>query len=79
MLRIACCLLPCSSRPPPPLRCAALPQAIQEAVAATATPSPDRGTTRFVELPGAGHWVHVDNPAGLVELVLPSLVEASQS
>jgi hypothetical protein len=54
-------------------------QAIQEAVAATAAPSLACGTTRFFELQGAGHWVHVDNPNGLVEMISPSLIEASQS
>lgn len=25
-------------------------------------------------LPNAGHWLHVDNPRGLMEMMLPSLV-----
>lgn len=54
-----------------------LPQAIQEAVAATAQPAPGRGITRFWELPNAGHWVHVDNESGLVDMIAPSMTEVS--
>lgn len=31
------------------------------------------GAFRVVRLPDAGHWVHIDNPAGLADLMLPSL------
>jgi pimeloyl-ACP methyl ester carboxylesterase len=37
------------------------------------------GTTRYHELPDAGHWLHVDNPAGLTAMVLPSLSAAVSS
>ncbi len=33
------------------------------------------GTTRYHELPDAGHWVHVDNPTGLTNMVLPSMIQ----
>lgn len=46
----------CSPIPAAACRFLSAPQAMQEAVAATAGPSPDRGTTRFWELPDAGHW-----------------------
>lgn len=52
-------------------------QVIEEAVSRTADPSPHHGTTRFFELPDAGHWVHTDNPRGLLDMVLPSLQEAA--
>ncbi|KAI7840877.1 hypothetical protein COHA_005407 [Chlorella ohadii] len=51
--------------------------AVRQAVAATAQPAAVRGSTRYHELPDAGHWVHTDNPKGLVQLMLPSLVEAA--
>ena len=34
------------------------------------------GTTRYHELPDAGHWLHVENPTGLTAMVRPSLSEA---
>lgn len=36
-------------------------------------PTPDRGTTHYHELPNAGHWVHVDNPQGVMDLIVPAL------
>ncbi|PSC76793.1 alpha beta hydrolase domain-containing 11 [Micractinium conductrix] len=51
--------------------------AVRGAVAATALPAAVRGRTRFHELPDAGHWVHTDNPRGLVSLMLPSMLEAA--
>ena len=30
------------------------------------------GLTRLHELPDAGHWLHVDNPSGLLRMVAPS-------
>ena len=56
---------------------AATMQLVREAVESTAQPSSDRGTTRYWELPDAGHWLHADNPRGLVALMLPSLVAES--
>jgi pimeloyl-ACP methyl ester carboxylesterase len=34
---------------------------------------PASSNTHVHELPDAGHWVHVDNPAGLLELMAPRL------
>ncbi|EFN53217.1 hypothetical protein CHLNCDRAFT_137091 [Chlorella variabilis] len=51
---------------------------VQGAVAATAQPAAVRGQTRYHELPDAGHWVHADNPKGLIKLLLPSLIEAAK-
>jgi pimeloyl-ACP methyl ester carboxylesterase len=51
---------------------------LRGAVAATAQPAAVRGSTRYHELPDAGHWVHADNPRGLVQIMLPSLVEAAR-
>ena len=34
------------------------------------------GTTRYHELADAGHWVHVDDPTGLTDMVLPSIIKA---
>ncbi|RMZ52303.1 hypothetical protein APUTEX25_001919 [Auxenochlorella protothecoides] len=33
----------------------------------------DRGVLEYHELPDAGHWVHVDNPQGLLDMIAPSL------
>lgn len=51
--------------------------AVRQAVAATAQPAAVRGQTRYWELADAGHWVHADNPKGLVAVMLPSLLEAA--
>ncbi|KAI3436152.1 hypothetical protein D9Q98_002209 [Chlorella vulgaris] len=51
--------------------------AVHAAVSATKQPAAVRGRTRYHELPDAGHWVHADNPKGLVKLMLPSLAEAA--
>lgn len=34
----------------------------------------DRGVLRYHVLPKAGHWLHVDNPAGLRDVIAPELV-----
>lgn len=36
---------------------------------------------RFVkhELPDAGHWLHVDNPSGLMQLMLPCMAQAAMA
>ncbi|GAQ90339.1 hypothetical protein KFL_006290040 [Klebsormidium nitens] len=36
------------------------------------------GKLRMHVLPNAGHWVHMDNPKGLVDLLAPSLRELAQ-
>jgi len=43
---------------------------------ASSTADDAAGTTRYHELPDAGHWVHVDNPTGLTNMVLPSMNQA---
>lgn len=37
------------------------------------------GIGRFLhhELPNAGHWLHVDNPTGLLQIMLPRLTQAA--
>jgi pimeloyl-ACP methyl ester carboxylesterase len=47
---------------------------LQEA-ASKAEGAIDAGETRVLVLPDAGHWLHVDNPGGLLQMVLPSLSE----
>jgi len=37
----------------------------------------DGGVTKELILESAGHWVHTDNPKGLVNLMAPSLAELS--
>ncbi|GAB4821722.1 hypothetical protein N2152v2_008768 [Parachlorella kessleri] len=54
-------------------------QAIKDAAASSGQSAKAYGITRFVELPDAGHWVHVDNLKGLVDLVLPSVLEVAKS
>lgn len=46
-------------------------QQLQEAVEA-ANASSAAGRTLLHVLDNAGHWLHVDNPIGLLELMLPS-------
>lgn len=29
-------------------------------------------------LPNAGHWLHVDNPHGLLDMMLPSFIDPKQ-
>jgi pimeloyl-ACP methyl ester carboxylesterase len=36
--------------------------------------SPEEGTVSFHVLPNAGHWVHVDNPKGLLEIMTPNFL-----
>ena len=33
------------------------------------------GQTKVHVLPNAGHWLHVDNPTGLMAMMLPSFVD----
>ena len=35
------------------------------------------GRVAYHVLPNAGHWLHVDNPKGLQELMTPSIVDVS--
>lgn len=39
----------------------------------------DRGTLAVHTLPDAGHWLHVDNPDGLLQLVSGSCRDAAAS
>ena len=36
------------------------------------------GQLKLHVLPNAGHWLHVDNPHGLLDMMLPSLVSTQQ-
>lgn len=38
---------------------------------------PHEGKFSLHVLPSAGHWVHVDNPKGLQEIMLPSILSIS--
>lgn len=40
--------------------------------------SPDEGCVRVHVLPNAGHWLHVENPDGLLELISPSLTNTTR-
>ena len=70
-------LWPLIEAPPPGLalrvvvggRSDAVPPADRERLRAAAT----RGAIELYELPQAGHWLHVDDPDGLVALLLPHL------
>ncbi len=48
---------------------------IEEAAQSTAEESALRGRTVMHVLPNASHWVHVDNPLRLIEMMRPSLLE----
>lgn len=37
---------------------------------------PEEGKVSFHLLPKSGHWVHVDNPKGLLEIVAPNFLNA---
>lgn len=50
---------------------------VRQAVAATAQPAAVRGRTWFHELADAGHWVHAENPKGMIKFMLPSLLETA--
>lgn len=41
--------------------------------------SNSRGMTRVHELENAGHWLHAENPSGLVELMLPHMKHSCHS
>lgn len=45
-----------------------------EHAAATHAKTGNGGTLKTHVLPNAGHWVHVDNPHGLLDMMLPSFV-----
>lgn len=38
--------------------------------------APGEGALRVHVLPDAGHWLHVENPLGLLDLINPSLTDA---
>lgn len=37
------------------------------------------GKLRMHVLPNAGHWLHMDNPSGLIEILAPSLRKLAQT
>ncbi|TVU36417.1 hypothetical protein EJB05_18350 [Eragrostis curvula] len=39
---------------------------------------PDAGKTSLHVLPNSGHWVHVDNPKGLLEIMVPNFLSTVQ-
>lgn len=46
---------------------------MRASAAAHSRPTPDSGTFHFHDLPNSGHWVHVDNPQGLLDMIVPCL------
>lgn len=50
---------------------------LEELANASKTPRSDTGTVSYHVLEKAGHWLHVDNPTGLIEILAPSLVKLS--
>ncbi|KAL6614122.1 hypothetical protein ACP70R_036392 [Stipagrostis hirtigluma subsp. patula] len=40
---------------------------------------PDAGKVSLHVLPNSGHWVHVDNPKGLLEIMVPNFLSAVQN
>ena len=40
---------------------------------------PDVGKVSLHALPNSGHWVHVDNPKGLLEIMVPNFLSAVQN
>ena len=38
--------------------------------------NPDAGKVSLHVLPNSGHWVHVDNPKGLLEIMAPNFLSA---
>ena len=47
---------------------------LEEIAQANNTPRSNVGTISYHILENAGHWLHVDNPNGLIEILAPSLV-----
>jgi pimeloyl-ACP methyl ester carboxylesterase len=47
---------------------------LEETVQANTIPRQNVGTLSYHVLENAGHWLHVDNPNGLIEILAPSLV-----
>ena len=39
---------------------------------------PDAGKVSLHVLPNSGHWVHVDNPKGLLEIMVPNFLSAAK-
>lgn len=50
---------------------------LEELANATRDPRSDTGTVSYHVLQNAGHWLHVDNPSGLIKILAPSLVKLS--
>lgn len=48
---------------------------LEKLAEASMTPRPNQGTVSYQVLEKAGHWLHVDNPNGLIEILAPSLVK----
>jgi pimeloyl-ACP methyl ester carboxylesterase len=40
---------------------------------------PDAGKVSLHVLPNSGHWVHVDNPKGLLEIMAPNFLSAGKN
>jgi pimeloyl-ACP methyl ester carboxylesterase len=40
---------------------------------------PDAGKVSLHVLPKSGHWVHVDNPKGLLEIMVPNFLTTAQN
>jgi pimeloyl-ACP methyl ester carboxylesterase len=41
--------------------------------------NPDSGKVSLHVLPNSGHWVHVDNPKGLLEIMVPNFLSTVQN
>ncbi len=39
--------------------------------------TPGEGVVKVHVLPDAGHWLHVENPSGLLDMITPHLTDAS--
>lgn len=48
---------------------------LEKLVEASKQPTEQQGTVSYHVLEKAGHWMHVDNPDGLVEMLAPSFVK----
>lgn len=46
---------------------------------ANTSPKPGQGRVSYHVLERAGHWLHIDNPSGLIEILAPSFVRLASS